>query len=129
MHTATREIPRGFLLCCQSGAVYKSCSGLRSKVRLVDDELCRRLHDGTSPVVVQEYIKGYDVRIHVISNRIFATKIISYGIDYRFENDGNEFQEISAPDAIQNRCINFAQAEHLTIAGFDFRVTEEGGIA
>jgi glutathione synthase/RimK-type ligase-like ATP-grasp enzyme len=120
------QVVEDFSRQCKNGAIYKSCSGLRSKVRLLNEELLRRLRDGTSPVVVQEYIKGYDVRIHIVKNRIFATKVISFGIDYRFENDGNEFQETSAPDLIQNMCINFAQVEHLTIAGFDFRVAEDG---
>lgn len=120
------KIVEDFSRQCQSGAIYKSCSGLRSKVRLLDGELLGRLHDGTSPVVVQEYIKGYDVRIHVVKHSIFATKIISHGIDYRFENENNEFQEASAPDRIQDMCRSFALADHLTIAGFDFRVTEEG---
>lgn len=115
-----------FLHSCHNGAIYKSASGLRSQVRLVDDNLAKRLQDGTSPVILQEYIKGYDVRIHAVTEHIFATKVISYGIDYRFENQGNQFQETSTPDPIRNMCIEFARTEHLTIAGFDFRVTEEG---
>lgn len=111
---------------CPEGVIYKSCSGLRSKVRLLDKEFLNRLQEGTSPVVVQKYISGYDVRIHVVKHQIFATKISSHGIDYRFESDDNQFQETAVPQQIQTLCINFAEAESLTIAGFDFRVTDQG---
>lgn len=124
--TNEESVVEEFLDSCQSGAIYKSCSGLRSQVRLLDDQLVERFRDGTSPVILQEYIKGYDVRIHVVNDHIFATKVVSYGVDYRFENQGNQFQETSTPDLIKNMCIDFAQTEQLTIAGFDFRVTDEG---
>jgi len=120
------KIVRDFSRQYQGAVIYKSCSGLRSKVRLLDNELMRRLHEGTSPIIVQEYIKGYDVRIHVVKHQIFATKVISHGIDYRFDSDENEFQKISAPNQIQNMCRDYASKDNLTIAGFDFRVSEEG---
>jgi glutathione synthase/RimK-type ligase-like ATP-grasp enzyme len=121
-----RAAVEDFLSLCKGGAIYKSCSGLRSKVRLFNGELAGRLHEGTSPVVVQEYIHGYDVRIHVVKDFIFATKVISRGVDYRFESEDNEFQATSAPREIEDMCRSFAFKDRLTIAGFDFRVTEHG---
>lgn len=120
------EVIKDFLHYCQNGLIYKSCSGLRSHVRKLDDQLLGRLHYGTSPVIAQEYIEGYDVRLHVVTHYTFATKVTSNGIDYRFENTGNQFQETLVPEPIRNMCISFTRSEHLTIAGFDFRVTEDG---
>ena len=114
-----------FARVCQDGAIYKSCSGLRSQVRLLDDEVLTRLRDGTTPIIVQEYIKGQDVRVHVVKYRIFPTKVISGGVDYRFETENNEFQPTSVPSPIEDLCRNFAKTEGLTLAGFDFRVTED----
>jgi hypothetical protein len=66
-----------FLSTCHRGAIYKSCSGIRSHVHQLDEELRRRLNAGTSPVVVQEYIAGRDVRVHTIEGKAFATEVTS----------------------------------------------------
>jgi len=124
--TSEESVVREFARTCRHGAIYKSCSGLRSKVRPLDREVFQRLRDGTTPVVVQEYIKGKDVRVHVVRRRCLATEVISNGIDYRFETEGNEFRSTSAPDPIEELCSTVAEAEGLTIAGFDFRVTADG---
>jgi glutathione synthase/RimK-type ligase-like ATP-grasp enzyme len=115
-----------FVRACPDGAIYKSCSGIRSHVRMLDEQLFERLRDGTSPTIIQEYVKGQDVRIHVVKQRVFPTKILSSGIDYRFESESNKFEPTSAPKQIEDLCCRVAEAEGLTIAGFDFRVTGDG---
>jgi glutathione synthase/RimK-type ligase-like ATP-grasp enzyme len=117
---------RDFARTCAEGAIYKACSGLRSRVRRLDDELLRRLASGTSPVVVQEYVPGRDVRVHVVRRRVFATGVRSHGVDYRFDTEGNEFFATEAPPPIARRCVAVAEREGLPLAGFDFRVTEAG---
>lgn len=116
---------KAFAQECHDGAVYKACSGLRSRVRLLDEQVLDRLHQGTSPIVVQEYISGRDVRVHTIRHQAFATQAISAGVDYRFESDGNQFLPTAVPQEIEELCHCVAEREGLTIAGFDFRVTED----
>ncbi len=111
---------------CAEGAIYKSISGLRSRVRRIDEALRKRLCDGTVPVIAQEYIAGRDVRVHVVNGEAHATAVKSSGIDYRFETDGNEFVATKAPRDLIERCHRVAAAEGLLIAGFDFRVTADG---
>lgn len=125
---ATNEeaVVKRFARTCADGVVYKACSGLRSRVRLLDEQVLCRLREGTSPIVVQEYIRGRDVRVHTVAHRAFATEAISHGVDYRFEGDGNEFRPTSVPRSIENLCFQVAASEGLTLAGFDFRVSEEG---
>ncbi|MEL7361560.1 MAG: hypothetical protein AAFN13_05780, partial [Bacteroidota bacterium] len=60
------DVVRAFASTCAEGAIYKSCSGLRSQVRLLHEDMLGRLRAGTSPIVVQEYIPGYDVRLHTV---------------------------------------------------------------
>jgi glutathione synthase/RimK-type ligase-like ATP-grasp enzyme len=107
-------------------AIYKSCSGIRSRVRLADENFLARLQDGTCPAILQQYIEGRDVRIHVVGNRVFATEIISTGVDYRFDSRGNEFRAIMAPPNIEELCRKFSEVEELILSGLDFRVTPEG---
>jgi glutathione synthase/RimK-type ligase-like ATP-grasp enzyme len=106
--------------------IYKSCSGLRSRVRLVDENFLARLQDGTCPAIIQPYIEGRDVRIHVVGKRVFSTEVISTRVDYRFDSRGNEFRATMAPSNIEELCRKFSDLEDLILSGFDFRVTPEG---
>ena len=108
-------------------AIYKAPSGLRSRVRRVDEELLERLAAGTTPVVLQRYVPGTDVRLHIVEGRPFPTEIRSEaGVDYRFDDGAKRYQPIEAPEAIVALCREVARRERLTLAGFDFRVTPDG---
>jgi glutathione synthase/RimK-type ligase-like ATP-grasp enzyme len=117
---------RQFAAACSQGCIYKACSGLRSHVRVLDGELLDRLAQGTSPVVLQAYIPGRDVRVHTVGGRAFATEISSAAVDYRFASTGNEFRALEPPINIVDRCCAVAKHEGLLIAGFDFRVAPDG---
>ena len=110
-----------FLEAAPSGAVYKATSGLRSQVRLVDDPLLERLARGTSPVVLQHFVPGDDVRVHVVGTRTFATVVSATGIDYRFSDAEAHYEPTQAPDDVVALCLSFAETEGLDLAGFDFR--------
>lgn len=115
-----------FMTTCVQGTIVKSCSGLRSHVRRVDDEFLRRLREGASPAIVQEYIPGHDVRVHVVGGRVFPTEVLTSAVDYRFDEGGGEFRSADMPQPLGELCCRFAIAEGLIVAGFDFRVTPDG---
>lgn len=118
-------VAAAFVATCLDGAIYKAVSGLRSRVRMVDDELLGRLGAGTTPTVLQEYIPGRDVRVHTVGSRAFATEIKSDGVDYRFQN-GSQYGQTEVNPELASLCCRTAQAEGLILAGFDFRVTDAG---
>jgi hypothetical protein len=122
--TNDHDAARAFSNRCERGCIYKSCSGLRSTVRRLDDQIMERLRAGTSPVLLQEYIPGHDVRVHTVAARAFATKVIFSGIDYRFERGATQFVETSVPGVVEDLCVRTASMDDLVIAGFDFRVTD-----
>ncbi len=117
-----------FIDSCPAGAIYKSVSGLRSRVRRADRELVERLAAGGTPVIVQEYVPGFDVRLHNVGDRAcFATRVrTAGGTDYRFDRGEKQFDAIDPPADIRRRCIAAAEREGLILGGFDFRVTAEG---
>ncbi len=86
------------------GMIYKSCSGLRSHVRRIDDELMNRMSLGTSPVIIQEYIEGRDVRVHTVKSRFFPTEVLSSDVDYRFDGQDSEFRATGMPEPLAERC-------------------------
>lgn len=117
---------REFVAHCEHGAIYKACSGLRSRVRKVDTSLWGRLANGTTPTLIQEYVPGTDVRIHTVADRAFACEVAgAHGVDYRFEHDGAQYAPTSVPPTLAAACCEFARNAGLTLAGFDFRVTPD----
>lgn len=118
---------RAFAASLPQGAIVKSCSGTRSEVRRVSEEFIGRLARGSSPVVVQQWIAGYDVRLHVVGGQGFATAIdAGPGVDYRFDDTRRAYRAHDAPAPLVRRCAAFARAQGLLIAGFDFRVSADG---
>lgn len=122
--TNQEKVAKEFALNCADGAVYKSCSGLRSRVRRLNVNVLRRLRVGTTPFIVQEYIKGRDVRVHVVKSKVFATEVISKNVDYRFDTNDVELRATSLPIRISDLCCKVVGEEGFVVGGFDFRVSE-----
>jgi glutathione synthase/RimK-type ligase-like ATP-grasp enzyme len=117
---------RAFIESCPDGAVYKSCSGLRSHVRRADAALLERLAAATAPVVLQEYVGGTDVRVHVVGDETFGTAVESAALDYRFESEQNEYSATTVPPDVARLCVEATRRERLVLAGLDFRVSPDG---
>lgn len=124
--TSDAEVARSFMSRWRDGAVYKSCSGLRSHVRRADEALLARLDEGTTPVVLQRYVPGVDVRIHTVRTRTFATEVRSDSVDYRFDSAGTTYAPTDVPPRITLRSTALAAAEGLELAGLDFRRDAHG---
>lgn len=111
---------------CPDGAVVKAASGLRSQVRLVDETFRRRLADGTSPAVVQRYVRGHEVRVHVIGDATVGSRVDAATVDYRFDEQPVRYRTEPVPDDIARRCRDHAARHELLLAGLDFRVDADG---
>ena len=124
--TNERGAASSFARSTRGGVVVKSCSGLRSHVRRADEALLDKLGDATAPVLLQRYIPGCDVRVHVVGNRTFASEIRSAAVDYRFDESPVEYRAASPPERIARSCVRAARSEGLELAGLDFRRTPDG---
>jgi hypothetical protein len=94
---------------------------------VVSDELLGALEAGSPPVIVQQRVPGHDVRVHTVADRCFATHIRgAEGVDYRFSDAVPGYEAGPVPRDLAARCCAFARQQRLLIAGFDFRVTEDG---
>lgn len=125
---------REFAKAHTSGVIVKSPSGLRSQVRRLSDELLHRLDEGTTPVILQRYVAGADVRVHVVLGpqgiqgaRAFATEVSGgEGVDYRFESDDRHYRAMDIPPSVEAACARAAASEGLLLAGLDFKVDKDG---
>jgi hypothetical protein len=97
--------------------IYKATSGLRSRVRRVDDQLRERLAAGTTPTVIQEYIPGRDVRVHTVGDRAFATEMVSEGVDYRCRrpSTGRRPSQGNSPSGVAKRLVSKASCSPASI--------------
>jgi glutathione synthase/RimK-type ligase-like ATP-grasp enzyme len=109
--------------------IYKSVSGTRSIVTLLDDLAMDRLDSvANAPTQFQEFIPGTDVRVHVVGRESFATEISSDAHDYRYasrEGQDVRLAPTTLPADIEERCRRMAGGMGLTVAGIDLRRTPD----
>ncbi|MEL6326835.1 MAG: hypothetical protein AAFQ61_08020, partial [Cyanobacteria bacterium J06626_23] len=84
-------------------------------------ELALRL----SPIALQEYIPGTNLRVYVIGNALYAAEIRSTAIDFRADQKA-PILPIEIPDDIQQQCHQIAQALGLIWTAIDWRLTPDG---
>jgi glutathione synthase/RimK-type ligase-like ATP-grasp enzyme len=109
--------------------IYKSIGGVRSRVSLLNDETLGRIADGASPIQLQEYIPGTDLRVHVVGDEVFACTIESDAVDYRYPSTEPEQPRIDAcslPAEISDRCVALTRILGLSLAGIDLRRGNDG---
>jgi glutathione synthase/RimK-type ligase-like ATP-grasp enzyme len=107
--------------------IYKSLSGVRSRVARLRAEHAQRLNNVIwSPTQFQEYVRGREHRVHVVGERIFACEIISDADDYRYADTSVELRPCELPTDVADRCRRLAADQHLLVAGIDLRRTPAG---
>jgi glutathione synthase/RimK-type ligase-like ATP-grasp enzyme len=110
--------------------VFKSTSGIRSIVRILDDAWAanlERLRD--LPTQFQEYVPGTDVRVHVVGGRVFATQVRSAAADYRYAHHdaaGVDLDEIDLRADVVTACVELAAGLGLPFCGIDLRRRPDG---
>ena len=114
----------------QTGVIYKSLSGIRSIVRLVQPEQLARLpllRNG--PAQFQSFIPGENVRVHTVGDQLFATRVHSETVDYRYasrEGGNVEMEATTLPPAVAESCLRLAHKLDLLLTGIDLKETPEG---
>jgi glutathione synthase/RimK-type ligase-like ATP-grasp enzyme len=110
--------------------VYKSLSGIRSIVRLIGPETTARLRFlRHGPAQFQRYIPGANVRVHTVGDALFATRVESDAVDYRYarrEGRTVEMEPTTLPASIEESCHRLAAALGLELAGIDLKETPDG---
>lgn len=110
--------------------IFKSVSAVRSIVRELTPDLMSRL-DRVRNVVTQfqAHIPGDDIRVHVVGDRVFATRVTGRAIDYRYASrDGVEIEvrPTELPADIAERSVRLSRSLDLPFCGIDLRETPHG---
>jgi glutathione synthase/RimK-type ligase-like ATP-grasp enzyme len=110
--------------------VYKSVSATRSIVRKLSPDRERDLDRvAHCPTQFQEYIRGDDVRVHVVGSSAHATRIVSSADDYRYAaRQGGDVavEPIRLPATIAARTTSMVASMGLCFAGVDLRLAHTG---
>lgn len=78
-----------------------------------------------SPVTIQEYIPGTNIRSYVITDSVYAAEIRSPSVDFREDLEA-ELIPIELPESIQKQSLAIAKALMLKWTAIDWRVKPTG---
>jgi RimK-like ATP-grasp domain len=107
--------------------IYKSVSGVRSRVARLSAERAQSLEDiGWCPTQLQRHIDGIDHRVHVVGHTAFASRVESSADDYRYAEAPPTIVATTLPPEIERRCVELANALELPLAGIDLRLSADG---
>lgn len=112
--------------------VYKSVSGIRSRVRMLVDADLERLPDVLAcPTQFQRRVPGTDVRVHVVGADVFATEVTCAADDYRYAREQGcapaTLAPVDLPGEVAARCRRLSADLGLPVAGIDLRRSPDGG--
>jgi glutathione synthase/RimK-type ligase-like ATP-grasp enzyme len=83
--------------------IYKSVSGIRSRVSRLRPETADRLDDVQwCPTQFQAYVPGREHRIHVVGDEVFACEITAEADDYRYATPGTIQISLPCADVADN---------------------------
>jgi hypothetical protein len=110
--------------------IFKSISSVRSIVKELDTSRSKTLQRiKYLPTQFQEKLNGENIRVHVVGDVLFATKIESPVIDYRYagrENKECNLVPFELPKAIEKRCFMVSEKLNLPLCGIDlFRTAKD----
>jgi glutathione synthase/RimK-type ligase-like ATP-grasp enzyme len=78
-----------------------------------------------SPVTIQEYIPGTNIRSYVIGESIYSAEIRTHSLDFR-EDLKAELLPIELPVSVQQQCRAIAKALMLEWTAIDWRLNRQG---
>jgi RimK-like ATP-grasp domain len=113
---------------CHELVVYKSVSGVRSRVARLDANARQRIADvAHCPTQFQAYIPGRDYRAHVVGEQVFACEVRSQADDYRYGSDNSlSISATRLSREVEERCVLMTNTMALEVAGIDLRCTPKG---
>lgn len=107
--------------------IYKSISSVRSIVAPLNEKSAIKIESlPYLPTQFQQKIEGYNVRVHVIGQRLFATQILSTATDYRYaalQGGSTRFTPYELNSKLRKSCLRLAQICQLSFSGIDLIVS------
>ena len=110
--------------------IAKATPGHRPFTGWWSPELAERMVQRPTPVVLQQYVAGDDVRVHVAGDAVFATAIDptigTDDVDSRLDAPISEYRPTTVPAIIRQLCLIHTRCAARHTAAFHFRVSVDG---
>ncbi|KZL48757.1 hypothetical protein A2T98_16400 [Nodularia spumigena CENA596] len=109
-------------------AIFKPVYGGAHTKKLTPEHLDSKRLDlvlKISPVTIQEYIPGTNIRSYVIGHSIYSAEIRSSQLDFR-EDTQSELIPVNLPAAVEQQCLKIAQILMLEWTAIDWRLKPNG---
>jgi glutathione synthase/RimK-type ligase-like ATP-grasp enzyme len=110
--------------------IYKSISSARSIVRELGPTDLKHLEKVRHlPTQFQAFVHGTNVRVHVVGEEVFATRVETDSVDYRYaarEDLEVNMSPTELPSEIRLACVGLSKSLDLPLCGIDLKVTPSG---
>lgn len=106
--------------------IVKAISGMRATSQIIDVDRLKAADLSFSPVHLQRYVAGDDVRAHVVGSWVHAEMIRSEDVDYRSGDGRREFAPHTLPDDLAKTIVRVTNKMGLDMAGWDFKLAPDG---
>ncbi len=108
--------------------IYKSTSSVRSVVSQLDAGSARLERLRHLPTQFQRRVDGFNLRVHVVGRRLFATRIVTDATDYRYASlqggmSALEPYRLTVP--LEKRCLALARLTGMAFVGIDLMVAQD----
>lgn len=115
------------------GTIFKAFGGTPQawrETRLVGIEEMKNIDKVKfAPVIFQEYVRGVDLRVTVVGDKIFPAAIDvkqgNYDVDFRMNYDHMEIRETSLPMDLESKIRKFMKKTGLVYGALDFKRTTD----
>ncbi|MFI5888463.1 RimK family alpha-L-glutamate ligase [Streptomyces sp. NPDC051554] len=122
------ELKEFFYQHVGSGVITKGVSASKTWATEVrESDLLRISSVRTCPVLLQQRIKGGDLRIHVAGDEAFGEKIESDRVDYRRQGSLSSYSTFLIPDGLRASCLSIRNRMGLPLVGVDFKIEDATG--
>jgi len=106
--------------------VLKAVCGTRGRARLVTAGQLAGFAPAAGPVHLQQWVDGYDVRVHLVDGEPFAERIDTDAVDYREPDARSRHRPAAVPEELRAAMGQAAKEMDLRFTGWDFRVDRAG---
>lgn len=103
--------------------VYKAIGGTRTIAGLLRvEDTARMARFSTGPVHLQRFVRGTNMRVHVVGDRLWGTEIDGQHTDWRQPAAGDtaDLHPTPVPGDVAERCVLLTKTLGLHLSGIDF---------
>lgn len=121
------EQVKEFVQNCEKAIFKPVYGGAHTKLVTEEHLECDRLNLALSisPVTIQEYIPGTNIRSYVIGDSVYSAEIRSHALDFR-EDANAELIAIDLPESVRQQCLAITKAFMLEWTAIDWRLKPTG---